>query len=214
VNINLLNEFEIKFKRYDKKRTQEIQISELLNDLKSVGIKVVDNGKFTIGYGEGICLILTQLLDKYLINQNFIFKRPKYDTKVETVEEIKVENNNSKRTFSGKKFNSTMTDGLSSVSTETDYYKTNRSEVSEWRKEIDRVKNILSDSPEKLLDDKLLKVNNIETLYDRIMSNDKLITLNDNIDNELKAISRFEKIISSFDKIKDKVYNNNLAINT
>ncbi len=70
----------------------------------------MDNSKFINGYGEGICLILTQLLDKYLINQNFIFKKPKYDTKIQTeevvVEEIKVETN---RRFSGKKFNSTMT---------------------------------------------------------------------------------------------------------
>jgi hypothetical protein len=38
-----------------------------------------------------VCLILTQLLDKYLINQNFIFKKPKHndDEKNEpNVEEI------------------------------------------------------------------------------------------------------------------------------
>lgn len=31
------------------------------------------------GYGEGVCLIITQLLDKYLVNQNFIFKKPQLE---------------------------------------------------------------------------------------------------------------------------------------
>lgn len=47
-----------------------------MNDLKSIGIKIIENSKYQNGYGEGVCLILTQLLDKYLINQNFIFKKP------------------------------------------------------------------------------------------------------------------------------------------
>ncbi len=78
----------------------------------------MDNAKFANGYGEGICLILTQLLDKYLINQNFIFKKPKFDTKIQTEEipeEIKVDSMKLKRTFSGKKFNATMT-GINNLS--------------------------------------------------------------------------------------------------
>lgn len=48
----------------------------MLNDLKAIGIKIIENSKYQNGYGEGVCLVLTQLLDKYLINQNFIFKKP------------------------------------------------------------------------------------------------------------------------------------------
>lgn len=43
-----------------------------------MGVKVIETSKYQNGYGEGVCLILTQLLDKYLINQNFIFKKPKF----------------------------------------------------------------------------------------------------------------------------------------
>ncbi len=73
-----MQEYDIKFRKYDKKRTVEGQLSDLLNELKTLGIKIIDNSKFVNGYGEGICLIITQLLDKYLINQNFIFKKPKF----------------------------------------------------------------------------------------------------------------------------------------
>ena len=102
----MLNEYEIKFKKFDKKRSQDTQINELINDLKKIGIKVIDNGKFSNGYGEAICLILTQLLDKYLVNQNFIFKKPKFDTE-EIIEDIKIEKKT--KAFSGKKSNANMT---------------------------------------------------------------------------------------------------------
>jgi len=67
---------EVKFKKFDKKRTIEAQLMDLINDLKAIGIKIIENSKYQNGYGEGVCLILTQLLDKYLINQNFIFNKP------------------------------------------------------------------------------------------------------------------------------------------
>ena len=77
-NINILQEIDIKFKKYDKQTQQEIQIQELLNDLKNLQIKVLYNSRFKYGYGDGVCLVLTQLCDKYLIKQNFIFKKPKF----------------------------------------------------------------------------------------------------------------------------------------
>jgi len=55
-----------------------------LSDLKYLDIKIIENIKLSSilnGYGEGICLIITQLLDKYLVNQNFIFKKPNLDSK-------------------------------------------------------------------------------------------------------------------------------------
>ena len=78
VNIEILPEFNIKFKKYDKKKSHEQQMNDLISDLKSMDIKVVFNSKFKYGYGEGVCLVLTQLCDKYLMKQNFIFKKPKY----------------------------------------------------------------------------------------------------------------------------------------
>jgi hypothetical protein len=77
VKLDLLQEYDIKFKKFDKKRTVEAQLNDLLNDLKQLGVKIIETSKFQNGYGEGVCLILTQLLDKYLINQNYIFKKPK-----------------------------------------------------------------------------------------------------------------------------------------
>lgn len=62
--------------KFDNKKTIESHLNDLLAELKSIGIKIIENSKYQNGYGEGICLVLTQLLDKYLINQNFIFKKP------------------------------------------------------------------------------------------------------------------------------------------
>ena len=86
-NINILQEIDIKFKKYDKKKQQEIQMQELLNDLKNLQIKVLFNS-FKYGYGDGVCLVLTQLCDKYLIKQNFIFKKPKFQD-IQEIEKIK-----------------------------------------------------------------------------------------------------------------------------
>ncbi len=82
-----MQEYDIKFKKFDKKRTIESQLFDLINDFKSIGVKVIDNAKFQNGYGEGVCLILTQLLDKYLINQNFIFKKPKLNDSPKSIDE-------------------------------------------------------------------------------------------------------------------------------
>jgi len=84
VNIEVLNDYDIKFREFDRKRTSEGQLNDLLTDLKYLDIKIIDNIKLSSifnGYGEGICLVITQLLDKYLVNQNFIFKKPNIDTK-------------------------------------------------------------------------------------------------------------------------------------
>jgi hypothetical protein len=87
-------------------------LNELLADLKSIGIKIIENSKYQNGYGEGICLILTQLLDKYLINQNFIFKKPNFnskdqdeDEKDEIVDESQNVNINNNQQQSGEKLN-------------------------------------------------------------------------------------------------------------
>ena len=88
VNYNILQEIYIKFKKYDKKKSQDAQIQELLNDLKNSQDKVLLNSRFKYGYGDGVCLVLTQLCDKYLIKQNFIFKKPKYKDS-QKIEKIK-----------------------------------------------------------------------------------------------------------------------------
>ena len=71
-----------------KKKSQDSQIQDLLNDLKNLQVKVLLNSRFKYGYGDGICLVLTQLCDKYLIKQNFIFKKPKFQD-VQEIENIK-----------------------------------------------------------------------------------------------------------------------------
>ena len=87
-NINILQEIDVKFKKYDKKKPQDAQIQDLLNDLKNLQVKILINSRFKYGYGDGVCLILTQLCDKYLIKQNFIFKKPKFKD-VQEIEKIK-----------------------------------------------------------------------------------------------------------------------------
>jgi Intra-flagellar transport protein 57 len=93
-------------KKFDKKRSIEAQLSDLLNDLKQIGIKIIENSKYQNGYGEGVCLVLTQLLDKYLINQNFIFKKPILASDGEgsdlqnNFEEVILEDNNQNNLYS------------------------------------------------------------------------------------------------------------------
>ena len=87
-NINILQEIDVKFKKYDKKKPQEPQIQDLLNDLKYLSVKVLINSRFKYGYGDGVCLVLTQLCDKYLIKQNFIFKKPKFKD-IQEIQKIK-----------------------------------------------------------------------------------------------------------------------------
>lgn len=95
----------MKLNHFDPRKTIEGQLNNLIGDLKSIGIKIIENSKYHNGYGEGICLILTQLLDKYLINQNFIFKKPllvnneqdeenNIDEIVEDYQNVNVNNNN------------------------------------------------------------------------------------------------------------------------
>ena len=45
VNYNILQEIDIKFKKYDKKKPQDAQIQELLNDLKNSQVKVLLNSR-------------------------------------------------------------------------------------------------------------------------------------------------------------------------
>ena len=59
-----------------------------MNDLKNLKVKVLINSRFKYGYGDGVCLVLIQLCDKYLIKQNFIFKKPKFKD-VQKIERIK-----------------------------------------------------------------------------------------------------------------------------
>ena len=59
-----------------------------MNDLKNLQVKVLLNSRFKFGYGDGVCLVLTQLCDKYLIKQNFIFKKPKFKD-IQEIEKIK-----------------------------------------------------------------------------------------------------------------------------
>ncbi len=89
VNLNIIQELEIKIKKYDKKKSHEQQMNELIEDLKSIDVKVLLNSKFKYGYGDGVCLVLTQLCDKYLIKQNYIFKKPKFKEGKQKIEEIK-----------------------------------------------------------------------------------------------------------------------------
>ena len=87
-NINILQEIDIKFKKYDKKKPHDTQMKDLLDDLRNLQVKILNNSRFKYGYGDGVCLVLTQLCDKYLIKQNFIFKKPKFKD-VQEIEKIK-----------------------------------------------------------------------------------------------------------------------------
>ena len=89
VNLNIIQELDIKIKKYDKKKSHENQMNELIDDLKSMDVKVLMNSRFKYGYGDGVCLVLTQLCDKYLIKQNYIFKKPKFKEGNQKVEQIK-----------------------------------------------------------------------------------------------------------------------------
>ena len=48
-NINILQGIDVKFKIYDKIKSQDVQIQELLNDLKNLQFKVLINSRFKYG---------------------------------------------------------------------------------------------------------------------------------------------------------------------
>lgn len=88
VKLEILREFDLKIKRYDKKKTQDVQMADLLNDLKFFNIIETPNSQFKSGYGEKVCIVINKLCDNYLVKQNFIFKKPKFkehSSKVETI---------------------------------------------------------------------------------------------------------------------------------
>jgi hypothetical protein len=78
ISINNLNDNKIEFKRYDKTLKLNEQLNELVQKLHNNKIKVVVNNRFKYGYGDSVCSVITQLCDKYLMNQNYIFKTPKF----------------------------------------------------------------------------------------------------------------------------------------
>lgn len=80
IKLNNLYLEEISPNIFDNKSKLSIEelLKNLLEILKQLGIKVLDNAKLTNGFGEGVCLIITQLIDKILINQNFGFKQPNF----------------------------------------------------------------------------------------------------------------------------------------
>lgn len=76
IKITNLGICELNLRIFEKKRTVELMLTDLVSNLKSVGIKILESAKLSNGFGEGVCLIITQLLDKYLINQNYVFGIP------------------------------------------------------------------------------------------------------------------------------------------
>lgn len=80
------------------KLTIDELLKVLIEKLKELGIKLLDNAKLTNGFGEGVCLIITQLIDKILINQNFEFKQPNF----KNLEKSKKKNMSSKEKIQNK----------------------------------------------------------------------------------------------------------------
>ena len=83
IDINSLNNEEYNnilnrnmFYNASKRLNIDVYEKELVNELKSVKIKILDSAKLYNGFGEGVCLIVTQLLDKILISYNYIFYKP------------------------------------------------------------------------------------------------------------------------------------------
>lgn len=92
------------------------------------------------------------------------------------------------------------------------------SEVAEWKKEIDRVQNLLdiSETPELLMSQSNGKIvlsddntTNIRNMLNYMNKNnnqsDRLVALSNNIEKELRVINTGEKMISGINKISDMV---------
>lgn len=61
---------------FPRKKNYGEMMKDLTLAIKSMGIKIISTAKLHNGFGEGVCLVITQLLDRYLISQNYIFKKP------------------------------------------------------------------------------------------------------------------------------------------
>lgn len=67
-------------KDFDKKKNVELYAKDLLSSLKEM-IKISDSivaNSIINGWGEGVCIIINDLLNKYLINEGFEFLNPDY----------------------------------------------------------------------------------------------------------------------------------------
>lgn len=79
IRISMLGRIDVPNKIFEKKRNVDLMLNDLMASLKSIGIKILESAKLSNGFGEGVCLIITQLLDRYLITENYVFGKPVYD---------------------------------------------------------------------------------------------------------------------------------------
>jgi len=73
--------YKYQIKEFDKKKNPEVCSKDLFTDLKDL-IKLTDSLSPTSvinGWGEGVCIVINDLLNKYLINEGFEFLNPKHD---------------------------------------------------------------------------------------------------------------------------------------
>ena len=197
VNLNIIQELEIKIKKYDKKKSHEQQMNELIEDLKSIDVKVLLNSKFKYGYGDGVCLVLTQLCDKYLIKGGF--KNNITSTKTKFFQGIGI------KRFNSYSNNDDVNTAATEISVEDENYNNVNNiknnilisgiEQSEWNKEFKRVENILEIPVENILE-----IPEAPEIFEQSeSSNNNNINNNNNNDNEKSIIKRLYNFNVNFD---------------
>lgn len=65
----------IKYKAKTEKE-EKYYISKLISEVRNANIDIPNENELWKGYGETCILVLTQILDKYLIQRNYIFENP------------------------------------------------------------------------------------------------------------------------------------------
>lgn len=206
------------------KLTIDELLKNLIEKLKELGIKLLDNAKLTNGFGEGVCLIITQLIDKILINQNFEFKQPNF----KNLEKSK------KKNMSSKEKNQNKTDNFKSsqiniplvetILTLNDEIKINdRSKVTSQSSNLTKDTNY-SDKNTKLDDeiDNFLSNKIYEQISVDSTNKQKLVNLSENFssktikenlynlliydDDSLKQLKKYENLFNSQSK-NELIYN-------
>lgn len=72
------NEYNVQSIRLNDKEDYLVQLKKLVDSLKSLAIEAVDYNKLIKGFDDDCIIVITQLLDRYLIEQNFTFHKPNY----------------------------------------------------------------------------------------------------------------------------------------
>ena len=196
-----LNKVEVVFS--SAKVKSEDLLKKLLTQLKQLDIKIIDNSKLINGFGEAACLILTQLLDKYLISLNFSFSKPIFNNKKKKPIDLPINLEKDDRPKnSSSASNNTVKTNNTLITTSTNEYTNNNNDYNQ-------------DIEDKKFDLRGIKVVSVDskTISNDLANFDRVLDIE--YENQIKAkLSPLEDVdFNLFFEISESIQNQLTSIN-